>query len=169
MMKRFSFKFLVLALCVALLPTARASVHEADHDIQDFIKLLAQHNAAPQSSSRKLLGGTECFSKITLTADAYVGSCDALTVKDESHWCDTDDVTSSGLTAYGFSSADIAEFQTALALIGNPDSFCIGESSDDCCTSAKDTGASLGSGSGVSRLSRAFAFTALVGSALAIV
>jgi len=133
MMKRFSFKFLVLALCVALLPTARASVHEADHDIQDFIKLLAQHNAAPQSSSRKLLGGTECFSKITLTADAYVGSCDALTVKDESHWCDTDDVTSSGLTAYGFSSAEIAAFQTALALYGTPDSFCVGESSDDCC------------------------------------
>ena len=36
-------------------------------------------------------------------------------------------------------------------------------------TYTKDTGASLGSGSGVSRLSRAFAFTALVGSALAIV
>ena len=132
-MKRFSFKFLVLALCIALLPTARASVHKVDPKMQDFVKLLAQHKAAPQSSSRKLLGGTACFSKLTWTAGAYIGSCDALSVKDESHWCDMDDITDSALSAFGFTSAEIQTFQTAVALAGTPASFCVGESSNDCC------------------------------------
>jgi len=132
-MKRFSFKFLVLALCVALLPTARASVHKADPKMQELIKLLGQHSAAPRTSSRKLLGGAECLSKITSTSDAFIGSCGGLGVKDESHWCDSDDVTQAAYTSYGVPYAESVYYDTLLALSGDPDSFCIGESADDCC------------------------------------
>ena len=120
----------LVAILLAALPSVHASVHEASVELQDFLHKIQA--SAPQTSSRKLLGGTDCLQHAySVNADVYFGTCGGLTTKSEDHWCDAQQaVDSLGCDASnnycGFGSA------TYNAVVSTS-TFCIGDSEDDCC------------------------------------
>jgi len=126
-MRRSSLACAVLAIFLTIIPATHASLHEGSAELKEFLHKLQP--ATAQTSSRKLLGGSACVQYITYSADAYVGTCGGLEVKDESHWCDSSAVLSqctyyNNYCGYGY---------TAYSSARTVSEFCVAESSSECC------------------------------------
>ena len=127
-MKRFSFKFLVLALCAFNVASAHASgLQPLPSDTQAaFLKQLRAKS--DNSHSRKLLAGAACLPHaLSPNAQAFTGTCGALTKKDEGHWCDMSEL---GDVVEYFTDYDADDVDALASVIP---SVCIADSEDDCC------------------------------------
>jgi len=127
-MKRFSFKFLVLALCAFNVASAHASgLQPLPSDTQAaFLKQLRAKS--DNSHSRKLLAGAACLPHaLSPNAQAFTGTCGALAKKDEGHWCDMSEL---GEAVEYFTDYDADDLDSLASVIP---SICIADSADDCC------------------------------------
>ena len=131
-------KLTIFALLLAVLPTAHASVHKvADPKAMEFLKLVSS-SRTQQTSSRKLLGGMDCFDHFgSDNASPYVGKCSGLLVDDESHWCDLDAVECNAANdwcgAESQATYEIAAAYITAILPEGSTRVCVADSDIDCC------------------------------------
>jgi hypothetical protein len=125
----------LVAVLLAALPSVHASLHEASVELQDFLHKIQP--SAPQTSSRKLLGGADCLQYVSASADIYVGTCGALATKSEDHWCDISTVLNSCDASNNYCGAGYTIYNSAVYVANGygitSGAACVGTSEDDCC------------------------------------
>ena len=125
----------LVAILLAALPSVHASLHETSVELQDFLHKIQP--SAPQTSSRKLLGGTDCLQYASIYATIAVGTCSGLETKSEDHWCDVTSVfnsctASNSYCGVGQTTYDLA-VRSARSYGFTSGEVCVGASTDDCC------------------------------------
>ena len=86
-------------------------------------------------------------------ADLFYGTCGGLGVKDEGHWCDTSDPTVADFIE------DYTDYDADVVAAVYP-SFCVADSSDDCCkpNGGAVAGVVIGCVAGLAAIITLFAF-----------
>ena len=127
----------LVAVLLAALPSVHASLHEASVELQDFLHKIQP--SAPQTSSRKLLGGADCLQYVSASANIYVGTCSGLETKSEDHWCDMSTVLNSCDASNNYCGAGYTLYSGAVLAANayglTSGAACFGDSGDDCCES----------------------------------